>query len=337
LAEQKQHTSFKKFIEFFKKHSYSLFVFFSFLAISIIIIYQVNKEKKTIVAVEKNETPLIKMYRNLDFAGEKFPVDDTNCVALLDREINKNIKHSVPFKTLINRSMGWFSVIEPILKKNNIPEDFKYLPIIESQFTNVVSPRGATGFWQFVAGTASHFGLEINDQIDERYHVEKATEAACKYFKEAYAQFNNWTIVAASYNLGMGGINEQLKNQKVDSYYELKLNEETRRYLFKLLAIKAMVKNSDFFGFEFKKTSVPNSYKKIKVDSSINDLNHFAEKMGTKLIVLKHVNPWIKGNRIENTCKKPYFISVPPANITQQILEQFALDTIKKEKFDSLQ
>jgi len=337
LAEQKQHTSFKKFIEFFKKHSYSLFVFFSFLAISIIIIYQVNKEKKTIVAVEKNETPLIKMYRNLDFAGEKFPVDDTNCVALLDREINKNIKHSVPFKTLINRSMGWFSVIEPILKKNNIPEDFKYLPIIESQFTNVVSPRGATGFWQFVAGTASHFGLEINDQIDERYHVEKATEAACKYFKEAYAQFNNWTIVAASYNLGMGGINEQLKKQKVDSYYELKLNEETRRYLFKLLAIKAMVKNSDFFGLEFKKTSVPNSYKKIKVDSSINDLNHFAEKMGTKLIVLKHVNPWIKGNRIENTCKKQYFISVPPANITQQILEQFALDTIKKEKFDSLQ
>jgi len=336
LSEQKQHTSPDKLITFFRKHSYSLFIFSSFLVISFIIIYQVNKEKKIIVAVEKNETPLMKLYRNLDFAGEKFPVDDSNCVALLDREIKKNIDHTMPFKTLINRSLGWFSVIEPILKKNNIPEDFKYLPIIESQFTNVVSPRGATGFWQFVAGTASHCGLEINDQIDERYHVEKATEAACKYFKEAYAQFNNWTLVAASYNLGMGGINEQLKKQNVNSYYNLKLNEETKRYLFRLLAVKAMVNHSDFFGLEFKRSSIPDSYKKIKVDSSIQDLNQFAEQIGTKLIVLKHVNPWIKGNKLDNTCKKPYFISVPPANISQQILEQFTKDSIKKDNLDSL-
>ncbi len=320
-----------------RKHSYSLFIFSSFLVISFIIIYQVNKEKEIIVSVEKNETSLMKLYRNLDFAGEKFPVDDSNCVALLDREIKKNIAHTIPFKTLINRSLGWFSVIEPILKKNNIPEDFKYLPIIESQFTNVVSPRGATGFWQFVAGTATHFGLEINDQIDERYHVEKATEAACKYFKEAYAQFNNWTLVAASFNLGMGGINEQLKKQNASSYYDLKLNEETKRYLFRLLAIKAMVKHCDFFELEFKRISIPDSYKKIKVDSSIQDLNQFAEKIGTKLIVLKHVNPWIKGNKLDNTCKKPYFISVPPANISQQILEQFTKDSIKKDILDSLQ
>ena len=336
MAERKPDTSFEKLIAFLKKHSYSLFVFSSFLVIIIIIAYEVNKEKVTIVTPETNETPLMKLYRNLDFAGEKFPADDSNCVLLLEREINKNINHAVPFRSMINRSLSWFAVIEPILKKNNIPEDFKYLPIIESQFTNVVSPRGATGFWQFVAGTASHFGLEINDQIDERYHVEKATEAACKYLKEAYALFNNWTLVAASYNLGMGGINDQLKKQKADSYYELKLNEETKRYIFKLLAIKALIKHSDYFGLEFEKSTSVASYRKVKVDTGIQDLNQFAEKMGTKLLVLKQVNPWIKSDKMLNACKKPFFVYIPPTNITQQILKQFETDSIKHEIKDSM-
>lgn len=334
LDSNEQKNGLLKLIFFLRNQAYFIFIFSTFLVISVIIWYGVNKEKKVIIVDEKKDTPLIKFYRELNFSGEGFPVDDTNCIALLEKEINKNKEHETALKNLVNRSVNWFSVIEPILKKNNIPEDFKYLPIIESQFTNVVSPRGATGFWQFVSNTASNYGLEINEHIDERYHVEKATEAACKYFKEAYAQFQNWTLVAASYNLGMGGIEQQLKKQNAKTYYELKLNPETKRYIFKILAIKAIINHPDFFGLdvEFKKSGSITNHKKVKIDSSVNNLNSFANNYGLSLYVLKQINPWIIGDQIINPNGKKYFICIPNKDIIQQLNEEFQEDSIDKAK-----
>lgn len=323
-----------KLIFFAKNHTYYLFISCSFLVIVGIIWISVFKEKKTVVQNQEIESPLIKFYKSLNFAGEGFPVNDTNCINLLEKEINKNKEHPDALKTLVNRSVNWFSVIEPILKKNNIPDDFKYLPIIESQFTNVISPRGATGFWQFISGTASNYGLEINEDVDERYHVEKATDAACKYFNEAYTQFNNWTLVAASYNLGMGGIQQQLQKQNVKTYYDLTLNTETKRYIFKLLAIKALINHPDFFELdvEFKKSGTITNHKKIKVDSSITDLRKFSEQYGLSIDLLKQVNPWIIGEKLICSGNKKYIICIPNKEIIQQMHEQLIKDSIKKIK-----
>jgi len=331
-----EHSSsfLSKLIFYAKNHTYHLFISCSFFIIVGIIWLSVIREKKTVVINQVEDSPLIKFYKSLNFAGEGFPVNDTNCIMLLEKEINKNKEHPTALKSLVNRSVNWFAVIEPILEKNNIPDDFKYLPIIESQFTNVVSPRGATGFWQFVAGTASNYGLEINEHVDERYHVEKATEAACKYFKEAYAQFNNWTLVAASYNLGMGGIQQQLVKQNAKTYYELKLNSETKRYIFKLLAIKALIHHADFFELDisFKKSGSVVNHKKIKIDTSITDLKNFSEKHGLSIHILKQVNPWIVGDKLICNGDKKYFICIPNKDLVQQMQDQLKRDSIEKVK-----
>lgn len=334
MSTQTPKSILSKLIFFAKNHTYHLFISCSFFVIVCIIWLGVLKEKKLPIVHQIEDSPLIKFYKSLEFAGEGFPVYDSTCIHLLEKEINKNKEHPTALKALVNRSVNWFSVIEPILKKNNIPDDFKYLPIIESQFTNVISPRGATGFWQFVSGTASNYGLEINELIDERYHVEKATEAACKYLNEAYKQFNNWTLVAASYNLGIGGIQQQLLKQNAKTYYDLKLNTETKRYIFKLLAIKALINHPDFFELdvEFKKSGSITNHKKIKVDSSISDLKKFSEKHGLSIQLLKQINPWLIGDKLICNGDKKYFLSIPNKELIKQLNEQLKKDSLEKEK-----
>lgn len=255
----------------------------------------------------------IRIPKNLNFAGEKTPIRDFSVREAMERELVINTYWQSQTLLLHKRANRWFPVIEPILKKNGIPEDFKYIPLIESQLTNVVSPQGATGFWQLVEPTAKQYGLEITEDVDERYNVVKSTEAACKYFKEAYKQFNNWTLVAASYNLGMTGVQSQLNRQKVTSYYDVLLTEETARYIYRLLAMKEIISRPKVYGFILRKKDlypvIPT--KKIVIDSSVRSLADFAITEGINYKYLKLFNPWLRTGSLSNPEKKKYIIEVP--------------------------
>lgn len=255
----------------------------------------------------------LKIPKDLNFANEKVPVNDLTVIESLDRELLINTYWQSQTVLLIKRANRWFPVIEPILKKNNIPDDFKYLAVVESGLTNIISPAKATGYWQLMEETAKQYDLEINDEVDERYNMEKSTEAACKYFKEAYKNFNNWTLVAASYNIGMGGLQGHLNRQKVKTYYDLYLNEETARYVFRALALKDIMTRPQAYGFHIKKKDLYPTFqlKKIKIDSAITNLTEFAIAQGANLKILKMLNPWLRSNTLTNIDKKTYVIYLP--------------------------
>jgi hypothetical protein len=255
--------------------------------------------------------------KNLNFAGEKVPTTDFSVREAVERELIINTYWQSQSLLLHKRAARWFPVIEPILKKHKIPEDFKYVALIESQLTNVISPRGATGFWQIVEPTAKGYGMEISEDVDERYHVIKSTEAACRYFKEAYKMFHNWTLVAASYNLGMGGIQGQMAKQKVDSYYDLGLNEETARYVYRILAMKEIISRPKVYGFMLRKKDLypALSTKQIVIDSTISNLADFALAQGINYKILKTFNPWLLSNRLPVEPGKKYILDLPRGNM----------------------
>ncbi|NNE54656.1 MAG: lytic transglycosylase domain-containing protein, partial [Flavobacteriales bacterium] len=220
--------------------------------------------------------------------------------------------HSNTFLTL-KRANRWFPVIEPILEKHGIPEDFKYLAIIESGLTNAVSPAGATGYWQFMKTTGKSYGLEVNSEVDERYHVVKATEAACKYLTDAYMKYGNWALVAASYNMGMGGLNSKLDHQKVNSYWDLLLNSETGRYVYRILAVKEIMSNRDDYGFviDEKELYSPYETKVIEVSEPVADLAQWALDNNINYKILKTLNPWLRSKSLTNSSRKTYEFIVP--------------------------
>ena len=249
----------------------------------------------------------------VDFAGEAAPLGISDVRERLDREllVNENLHASTAL--ILKRANRAFAVIEPVLKKNGIPDDFKYLAVIESGLVNVVSPAGAKGVWQFMPETAKERGLEVNENIDERYHLEKATQAACSYFLKAKEKFGNWTLVAASYNAGEAGIKKQIDIQKVSNYYDLLLSDETSRYVFRILALKEIMKNPSKFGFaiapEAQYEILP--VKKIEIDSSITDLADFAKNQGINYKILKIHNPWLREPKFVNDANKKYQIEIP--------------------------
>ncbi|MCB0747288.1 MAG: lytic transglycosylase domain-containing protein [Ignavibacteriae bacterium] len=250
---------------------------------------------------------------SLDFCGEEVPLYNFEVYERLDREFIVNTYwHSLTILTL-KRANRWFPVIEPILKANNIPDDFKYLCVTESTLLNLTSPANAVGFWQFLKGSGKEYGLEINDLVDERYSVEKSTEAACKYLQNAYNKYGNWTMAAASYNMGMNGTDEQLTRQKTKNYYNLVLGEETSRYVFRVLATKIMMNSPKDYGFDIKKEELyqPFETNKIIVDSSITSWADFAIKRGINYKILKLYNPWLRENYLTNKQKKQYVIQLP--------------------------
>ncbi len=255
--------------------------------------------------------------QNLDFATEKVPTTDFSVREAMEKELLINTYWPSQTLLLEKRANRWFPIIEPILKRNNIPEDFKYIALVESQLTNVVSPQGAAGFWQLIAPTAKGYGLEISDEVDERYDVAKSTEAACKYFKEAYAQFNNWTLVAASYNLGMTGVQTQMDKQKVKSFYDLLLTDETSRYIFRILAIKEIISRPKVYGFLLRKKDLFPLIltKKLMIDSTINNLAEFALNFKINYKILKLYNPWLRANMLTNPGKKKYTIELPQGSV----------------------
>ncbi len=242
------------------------------------------------------------------FAGEQAPLDMIYVREALDREIMAaTFMHSSSIM-MFKRANRWFPVIEPILKKNGIPDDFKYLAVAESNLTNVTSPAGAEGYWQIMKATGIKYGLEINEFVDERYHIEKATEAACRYLREAQQTFKNWTVTAASYNRGMGGMDKALKNQRQSDFYELWLNEETARYIYRILALKEVYLNPARYGFYLLESNfypqIP--ARTVTVDTAIRDLPAFAGKFGISYKMLRELNPWIQEYSLPNKTGKRY-------------------------------
>ncbi len=252
----------------------------------------------------------------MNFAGERIPLEYFDVFESLDRELLINTYWQSQTLLFIKLANRFFPVIEPILKKNNIPDDFKYMAIAESGLMQSVSPAGAVGFWQFLSGTAKEYGLIINDEIDERYHIEKATEAASKFLLESYRRYNSWTMAAASYNAGRRGIDRQIEIQKETDYYNLLLNEETARYIFRILAIKEIIENPERYGFIFRQEDLyqPLSYFEVKVDTTINDFAEFAKSFNTNYKMLKFYNPWLRKPFLNNKTQKVYTIKIPAEN-----------------------
>ncbi|MFN3939070.1 MAG: lytic transglycosylase domain-containing protein [Chitinophagales bacterium] len=255
----------------------------------------------------------IKLPKEVEFAGEKVPMEDFEVRERLDRELLVNTYwHS---NTLQNLKLAhrWFPVIEKIFAENNIPDDFKYIALAESGLRNVVSPASAEGVWQFLAETGRQYGLRINEQVDERYDVEKSTLAAVKYFTEAYAKFNDWTLAAASYNAGMGAIERNLQYQKVNSYYDLYLNNETSRYIFRIIAFKIIYENTERYGFMLDDEDLypPLAFSNVVVDTTIADLAQFAAANNTNYKMLKYFNPWLRQQSLTVKKGETYTIKLP--------------------------
>lgn len=245
--------------------------------------------------------------------GERIPLDNFEVYERLDREIIVNsFWHSATILAL-KRANRWFPVIEPILKANGIPDDFKYLAVAESNLDNVVSPAGATGFWQFIKSAAIEYGLEVNNEIDERYHVEKSTEAACRYLKDAYNKFGSWTMAAAAYNAGMGGIDKWSGLQKTNNYYNLVLGIETSRYILRIAALKIIMENSQKYGYNLNENDLykPLKFKEVVLDSSVTDFADYATSLGINYKTLKVYNPWLRDTFLKNKSGKKYILKIP--------------------------
>lgn len=257
---------------------------------------------------------------NMEFANEHVPIELIDVKERLDREMTVNINLHSSTSLIIKRASRYFPIIEPILKRNGIPDDFKYLCVIESSLTNATSPAGARGFWQFMPATAKEYNLEVSDSVDERLHLEKATEAACVYLKNAYSKFGSWTMAAAAYNRGIAGIERQVLAQGVNDYYDMFLNQETTRYVFRILALKEIMNHPDKYGYVFPKEALyrPIKTKTVTIDSPIEDLQKWALNQGFNYKILKLHNPWLVDTSLKISGNKKYDIEIPVEGYTRR-------------------
>lgn len=278
---------------------------------------KVNDTEET-VEVSKDGRLQYKWYapelpKTMSFAGERVPLERQDIKEQLDRELLYNYYNQYSTIYILKLADRYFPVIEPILKENGIPDDFKYLCIAESALQNQTSRMGAVGFWQFMPATAPQYGLEVADEVDERYNVVKATEAACKYFWQAYNKLGSWTAAAASYNMGQGGYNNQAAFQQTNDYYDLLLPEETMRYVFRILAFKQLIGEAQHFGYVVGKGDVYKPYKTrtITVTASIPNLAQFALDNGISYRTLKTLNPWLRDKKLTVKSGKSYTLTLP--------------------------
>lgn len=249
----------------------------------------------------------------LNFAGERVPMEIPDVRERLDRELHINTYWHSSTIFLIKQAHRWMPQIEKILIENGVPTDFKYLTAVEGGFVNAVSPAHAVGFWQILSSSGKENGLEISRTVDERYDPLKSTEAACKYLKKAYEKFGSWTDAAASYNRGIAGLNRAMEDQKVDSYYDLLLNDETSRYVFRILAIKEIIERPAKYGFNINKAHLyqQEPLKFVEVDHDIKDLVKFAKEQGINYKLLKRHNPWLREDHLNVKRNKTYKIAIP--------------------------
>lgn len=249
----------------------------------------------------------------MSFANEQVPLQLADVRERLDRELQINCYLHSSTLFIIKRANRWLPEIEKILKENGIPEDFKYLPLIESALLNAVSPKEAVGFWQILKSAGKEYGLEITDQVDERYDVVKATRVACRYLNDAHRKFGNWTVAAASYNRGMTGMDKAIKNQKVKSYYDLFLNEETSRYVFRMLAMKEIMEHPAKYGFSVDTEHLyeQEEVRHVEAKESIKSLIEFSLANGTNYKTIKRLNPWLRDEALKVKSGKVYRIALP--------------------------
>ena len=250
---------------------------------------------------------------DLNFAGESVPLNDPEVMERVDREFLVNTYWQSNALLLMKRAHKYFPVIEPILAKNGVPDDFKYLALAESGLQNVVSPAGATGFWQIMKGTGRDYGLEVNDNVDERYHLEKATEVACRYILNSKEKFGTWTLAAASYNAGPAAIDKFMGIQKAENYYDLLLGEETGRYVFRIMAIKEILNDPEKYGFHLDSKDMYSAVPTFKVEVSepVLSFADFANEYEINYKILKRHNPWLREPHLANQSKKTYTLEIP--------------------------
>ena len=286
--------------------------------LSIIFFNAVNLSDKTL---EKNTSSTynikaLKIPNGLSFAGEKVPTELDDIKERMDRELLVNTYWQSNGLLLIKRAHKYFPLIEPLLKKYGIPDDFKYLAVAESGLENNSSPAGAAGFWHFLKSSAKEYGLEVNQNVDERYNLEKATKVAAEYLKKSKKRFGTWTLAAAAYNGGNARIARNLKKQQVTNYYDLLLNSETSRYVFRIVALKEVLSNPRKYGFEFEEDDLYNlpDIKTVKVDTVITNIASFAKKFKTNYKELKLNNAWLRENKLNNKSRKLYKIKIPNSN-----------------------
>ena len=267
---------------------------------------------------EKNTSELyeikaLKIPSNLNFAGERVPIEKNDIKERMDRELLVNTYWQSNGLLMFKRANKYFPIIEPILAANGVPNDFKYLAVIESGLQNVTSPANAKGIWQIMKATGKENGLEINANVDERYHIEKSTQVACDYLIKSKKRLGTWTLAAAAYNGGNYGMAKRLKSQKVDTYYDLLLGRETSRYVLRIVALKEIMSNSEKYGFVYDQDDLytMNPTRTVEVDSVITNIAAFAQKFGTNYKELKIHNPWLRENKLNNASGKNYKIKLP--------------------------
>jgi hypothetical protein len=271
-----------------------------------ILVLENLKEKYSIFALPKPSS-------NIYFANERVPLENPDIWERYDKELLKNTYWQSNTLLLHKRAAKYFPIIEPILKKNNLPDDFKYLALIESGLENVTSPAGAKGFWQIMKSTAKEFNLEVNTEVDERYHIQKSTQAACDFLSSAKSKFGSWTLAAAAYNMGRTGLQKQMNRQKSYTYYDLLLNNETSRYVFRILAIKEIIENPKKYGFQLRTEDLYENIPTytVMVDSTVSSWADFSREYGINYKILKLHNPWLRESYLNNKLKKKYYIEIP--------------------------
>lgn len=267
----------------------------------------------------KTSDPEIKYFApslpgEFSFAGEMVPMNRWDVKERFDRELLFNFYNKANILFLMKLSHRYFPIISERLKASGVPDDFKYLCVAESNLLGSArSSVGATGFWQFMHGTAPGFGLEVNNQVDYRHDIVESTDAACKYLKQAYVKFGTWTAAAASYNCGQGGYNGQATFQGTVNYYDLLLPEETNRYIFRILTFKHLMENAEEMGFilkdEDKYGAIP--FRTVTVTNSISNLAQFAREHGTTYKMLRQMNPWLRDRSLTVRNGKSYLIKLP--------------------------
>jgi hypothetical protein len=308
-----------------KKFFLSLVIFFFIISvfkiISIFFSSQNSSESSKFFRVVSISVP-----KSINFANENVPIHNPKVLDLLKKEFSYNSFWDSQLKLFYQRSYYWFPMIEKILKNENIPDDFKYLAVVESGLVNNKMQRtGAAGFWQFIPTTAQNYGLIVNENLDERYDLEKSTYAACRYFKDAYKLLGSYTLVAASYNMGINGIHRKIKQQENQNYYDLILSKETSKYLFRALAAKTLLSNPRKYGVIIKKNQLLKQIeiKKLFVDSTVNNIEKFAQFYNMNINDFLLFNPWYVGNAIVSNKNKKSKILIPVNPNYKKILVNF--------------
>ena len=287
----------------------------SIIVITLLFFNGINKDQvSSVVNTHKNyKIKALKLPSNLNLAGERVPVEIPDVRERMERELLVNTYWQSNGLLLLKRANRYFPILEPLLKKYGLPDDFKFLALAESGFTDETSTVGAAGMWHFMKKTGKEYGLEINKNVDERYNIEKSTKVAAEYLRSSFERFNSWTLAAAAYNAGNYGVARRLKAQDVTNYYDAKLADETERYIFRILALKEIISNPKKYGFVFEKEDLYTLEKTrtVKVDTAITNITAFAKRFGMNYKEFKIHNPWLREHHLNNKSRKVYEIKIP--------------------------